>query len=264
MLRDSPSIGMDRMARLLCALGLPAFDVEFSRLAREHLGADHVICLTYSDSKGVDCLLNAGNVESRWAQRLTQLYVEKYFRLDPNMAEVVAPLDRTRHSVIAFDPARLTCTQYRTLFWRRSPFDTKCSLIFFDEAMSFYCNFYRERHSPPFSRRDCMEVDTMGEFLAVLIKAHSYAMRRSAHDAGHAHADRRNLYKPVDLSALSAREKLMMELILVGQNNEAIALDQSISINTVKTYRKRLYRKLNVSSLNELHARVLRSAQLTC
>ncbi|MCK9513906.1 MAG: helix-turn-helix transcriptional regulator [Pigmentiphaga sp.] len=57
------------------------------------------------------------------------------------------------------------------------------------------------------------------------------------------------------LLSLSRNERVVLKLLLTGMSNEAIGLDQDISINTVKTYRKRLYKKLEVSTVNELHSR---------
>jgi len=45
--------------------------------------------------------------------------------------------------------------------------------------------------------------------------------------------------------------------IVTGYSNEAIALDLGISFHSVRTYRKRAYAKLNVTSQNELFAQVL-------
>jgi DNA-binding CsgD family transcriptional regulator len=44
---------------------------------------------------------------------------------------------------------------------------------------------------------------------------------------------------------------------VTGYSNEAIALDLDISFHSVRTYRKRAYAKLNVTSQNELFAHIL-------
>lgn len=51
---------------------------------------------------------------------------------------------------------------------------------------------------------------------------------------------------------LSNREKEICVLIARGLTSEAIAIELGISVNTVLTYRKRAYSRLNITSHNEL------------
>jgi len=44
---------------------------------------------------------------------------------------------------------------------------------------------------------------------------------------------------------------------VTGHSNEAIALDLGISFHSVRTYRRRAYEKLHVTSQNELFAHIL-------
>jgi DNA-binding CsgD family transcriptional regulator len=44
---------------------------------------------------------------------------------------------------------------------------------------------------------------------------------------------------------------------VTGYSNEAIALDLGLSFHSVRTYRRRAYAKLNVTSQNELFALIL-------
>jgi len=253
----SRSIDLASAEELLDAVGSSAFGPALARFMDRRMNADHVTCLTYSDSEGLDCIFNTGKVQDRWAKGLMSTYVEKYFRLDPNMEKVVMPLSRESHTVIAFDPDRLPSTQYRTHFWKRSPFADKCSLIFFDHEIGFYFNVYRSSGNVSFSKKERSELNHIGRFLAGLLRAHFRLVRT------HCAPEPANGVQGKDdsrggfggLDQLSAREKVVMDLILVGQSSEAIALDQGVTVNTVKTYRRRLYRKLNVSTLNELHAK---------
>ncbi|MDF0601701.1 helix-turn-helix transcriptional regulator [Psychromarinibacter sp. C21-152] len=59
---------------------------------------------------------------------------------------------------------------------------------------------------------------------------------------------------------LTARERTVCGLIAIGLSSEAIALTLDISINTVLTFRKRAYSRLNISTQNEL-LRMLYRAQ---
>lgn len=61
---------------------------------------------------------------------------------------------------------------------------------------------------------------------------------------------RRNI--PQESQLLSTREQDVVELILKGRSYKMVADDLNISINTVRTYIKSIYKKLNVNSNLEL------------
>jgi len=54
---------------------------------------------------------------------------------------------------------------------------------------------------------------------------------------------------------LTAREADVLELLQAGRSNAEIAQGLHISIETVRTHARRIYRKLGVSTRRELHAR---------
>ena len=57
---------------------------------------------------------------------------------------------------------------------------------------------------------------------------------------------------------LSPREAEVCAGIILGYTTVGISLNCGISINTVATHRKRAYRKLGISSQNELFSRYFR------
>jgi DNA-binding CsgD family transcriptional regulator len=57
--------------------------------------------------------------------------------------------------------------------------------------------------------------------------------------------------------ALSGREAAVCVGIVTRHSNEAIALHLDLSINSVRTYRRRAYAKLQITSQNELFALIL-------
>jgi DNA-binding CsgD family transcriptional regulator len=62
-----------------------------------------------------------------------------------------------------------------------------------------------------------------------------------------------------DFADVTERERDMCRGILKGSSSKEIASDLGISVNSVLTYRKRLYQRLSISSQHELFARVLRA-----
>jgi len=62
------------------------------------------------------------------------------------------------------------------------------------------------------------------------------------------------LRSPLNAGALSAREREICDLILLGCSSAAIASRLNISRYTVKDHRKSIFRKLQVGSLAQLFA----------
>ena len=60
-----------------------------------------------------------------------------------------------------------------------------------------------------------------------------------------------------NMPSLSAREAAVCARIVTGYSNEAIALDLDLSFHSIRTYRRRAYAKLRVTSQNELFALIL-------
>ena len=60
------------------------------------------------------------------------------------------------------------------------------------------------------------------------------------------------------LSALAPREQEVCRYFLLGLSSEAISQTLGISLHSTRTYRKRAYERLGISSQNELLAIVLR------
>lgn len=58
-------------------------------------------------------------------------------------------------------------------------------------------------------------------------------------------------------TGLTPRERVVCLGILTGYTSESISINLSISVNSVLTYRKRLYDKLNISSQNELFMKMI-------
>ena len=59
-------------------------------------------------------------------------------------------------------------------------------------------------------------------------------------------------FKSLVSSALTAREREVLQLLAEGNNTKKIAFDLAVSIKTIETHRRRIMKKLNVTSIAEL------------
>lgn len=58
--------------------------------------------------------------------------------------------------------------------------------------------------------------------------------------------------KALVFSVLTAREREVLQLLAEGKNTKKIAFDLGVSIKTIETHRRRLMKKINVTSIAEL------------
>jgi len=255
MFQPARSLDLPSAARLVQSIGGAGFDAALQDFFHRQMGIEHLNCLSYSGRSGFDCFVNVARTKQDNVDGLTQAYLERYFRLDPHFEQVVS-MDTARLGLLLrFDARRIPSAQYRSVFWQRTRFRDKLSLVFHHDALTFYCNFYRTDEAGAFSSDDVQKMQALVPLVEGLVRAHRHAIdnpQRALPDGPSSSA------RPA-LAQLSARERLIMDLVLAGLSNEAIALDQHLSLNTVKTYRRRLYAKLQVSTANELHARYGRS-----
>jgi DNA-binding CsgD family transcriptional regulator len=101
-------------------------------------------------------------------------------------------------------------------------------------------SFYRERGRGPMPGRMMRELEGLRALLAA-------AFERNAELVG--------TPKPavmISRTILSPRERQIVDLILLGCSSEAIGRRLDISLHTVKDHRKKIFRKLGISSIAEL------------
>lgn len=110
-------------------------------------------------------------------------------------------------------------------------------------------SFYADRRSAGFSEAQRAQTAVWSELLLALIVKHDRLIEGRERE-GPACALRERLLQAAP--DLSDREAEVCALIARGCTSEAIGLQLGISINTVKTYRKRAYGRLGISTQNEL------------
>ncbi len=65
------------------------------------------------------------------------------------------------------------------------------------------------------------------------------------------------------LASLTADEQIVLKLIAKGQSNKQVAIGLDIGLRTVEDRRRRIFRKLDVSSFAELMRMVVKAEQET-
>lgn len=110
-------------------------------------------------------------------------------------------------------------------------------------------NLYRSKASGYFSPSDLARLSNVAPFLGSLAEKHTQLIAEQSTDITSKQIEDRlrGLH-----AALSPREIAVCKMALLGYRSEAIAETLGLRYNTILTYRKRAYAKLNISSQNEL------------
>lgn len=243
------------MGEIVEALGSREFGAVLVDGLRRLVPFSHATVFTFPRHGSVEYLLTEGRIDSDVAVSLAENYVRQYYRLDPNLAMISGCAD-SGPRFVRHDPARITSRRYRDLFFRTSRLADKYSVIFSRRGVTYYCNFYRSNDDGTFRSDEIAGLETLTPLVvSSLCKHYSALFPDTAPDGAQA--------APADAAGglravLTEREAAVCDRIVMGFSSEAIALDLGIAENTVKTYRKRAYRKLGIGSQNELFALALR------
>jgi DNA-binding CsgD family transcriptional regulator len=147
---------------------------------------------------------------------------------------------------------RIGHSDYREQCFVRTGTLERMSVLCQDETTWYSINFYRSQHSRPFQANEMSAFSELAPLLSSLVLKHFAITGHSALTVSEPHGVRFARRLRDRSPELSDRECEICSLILQGHTTESIALRLLLSANTVLTYRKRAYRKLNIGSQNEL------------
>jgi DNA-binding CsgD family transcriptional regulator len=177
-----------------------------------------------------------------------ETYARATHRLNPMLASRRASAVRAR-DFAHLPAARLRAMQrhivraedeelgYRTLGW--PPRHEEIGLYFEGWGGVIELGFYRARARRAAPPGTLQSLTALRSSLAAAFERHQALTR-----------------KPADWhTQLTAREREVGELLLLGCSSDAIALRLAISRHTVKDHRKHIFRKLEITSLAELFSR---------
>lgn len=125
----------------------------------------------------------------------------------------------------------------------------------------YQLNLYRAIRSGPFSDDEIRGLEGLLPLIMSLVLLHFQicgADEWQKHNGKHVISFLKN--NGVDyFSPLTGQETEVCDLIIYGQTTDGIAAEMDISVSSVKTYRNRAYKKLNITSKSELFALIINS-----
>ena len=163
------------MQHLVAALGDPGFAAALLALMRARVDVDQIALFALDESNGFESIFNIGTLLApETAARLSRLYCEKYFQLDPLFEQIARYGNGKESSIEVHSSATLRSPDPLR---RYLGFGAKCSLIFEKNEQTYYLSFYRRQGAPHFSDAECKVVEQLSPPLRGLIHAHHRLMR---------------------------------------------------------------------------------------
>lgn len=253
---------IERIGDLISLIGCQKFEEGFCGAFQDLLNIRECTVFHFVNQVPQSLLVQSDSNQAL-AKELAADYVSGGYADDPNINTLDAELGV---SVQVTDPEDIENTSFRHHFYRKPEFRQELAILGSQDGSLYYTSFYKKQSEEKFSKR---EVDTMRSVASVIVKLlHRHRQVRHLIDPAEAAEHTFSSMKSEDSrekilrhlqkvlasgrQKLSAREAEVCAAIILGYSTEAIALNLSISANTVATHRKRAYSKLGISSQNEL------------
>lgn len=217
----------------LDACGSDRFGQVFSELA-EQSGARQVMIFDLSGSQAC-CLLSRNFSRERLGEVLAEAYLEGGFREDPLLPVLTALSPGQRKLVRVRVRDSDMSESYRQRFFSTPGLSGKLAVLAVGEERRIIVNFYLAAQGEGGGPEAAL-----ASLAAKIALMHFEGLSRTG--------------PPPALDVLSARERQVCLGMLDGKKAELIALELSVSPETIATYRKRAYAKLGISSKGALFA----------
>jgi DNA-binding CsgD family transcriptional regulator len=201
---------------------------------------------------------------TRLARTFSTLYIDVLHKFDPNgfLLKAVGVSDRVRNTPLWGD------RHYPDLYkaWvKTSAAIIDCySYMYHSNDTCYYIQYYRNAQQASFTPADLISIKQSEAPLARAIAAHFEILSLPESPVHISPEFLGRVLKDIPAtSALSERENQVCSLILMGNTSESIALRLGISRNSVLTYRRRAYERLNITSQHELFVAVIQHVSQT-
>jgi len=266
-----PGREVDALANLVGAIGNAQFGSQFFGFLDDRLGIDSCTVFKFGDGPGPSCILADGGSDAHGILR-TQIardvaaeYTAEGYRHCPHLKLLrrVAEFPMVR----VFDPHSLASRDYRSRFYVRPNVAHELLVAERVNDAVYYIGIYRGSARGRFSLDNAALANCYAKFFLNCIARHSdlvEATRRSEKTSPIVPVCSDKVCDMVPhlqenllntSCGLTRREAQICANIMVGFCAMTIAATLDISVDTVKTHRKRAYSKLGISSQNELFTR---------
>jgi LuxR family transcriptional regulator, activator of tox operons len=230
-------------APLIESVGQARFPSLLFRAAHEAIGCIHINAFSFAGNGAPAIIFAENDGPAAVARQIGDRYVERYWRMDPINDANIPPDGRHMIEIGVND---IPYADYRFDCYTTAKLGARISICEARNGRAIRVNFYRDSEFS--TAQKSALVETMDLLMPLLWRHAGGLSGRSAEGELTDFQSRLARIAP----ALSPREREVCALIAAGYSSEAISLRLGVSLNTVLTFRKRAYRRLLISSQNEL------------
>lgn len=244
--------------RLIDTLGLCDFSKALFASAHAMTQTHHLSAFMFSPDLKPRTLLAENAGLAALAKTAAQVYCEKYWPYDlANNVLQKTPLNENDSLCVRTSASEISEIEYKFQCYTAAGVADRVSVLRREKDRNIRLNFY-SRAGKKFSDNEFSNIiNWSGIFISMIVKHDSIVnLSRPTHSDSFSEKLR---MLPI---SLPTREIEVCDAILQGISSEGIALKLNLSINTVRTYRKRAYARLGISSQNELMRLISRQSQL--
>lgn len=238
------------LGNLIASLGQPACGTMAFAFVRDTIAADHIVANFYGPQK-IHGLFTEGLVAERISRTLNQRYIERYHLLDKSLLSF-RDIGKGEPIATRFDHRLNDSPAYSTFFFERAGLCDRISIVSSRDNGMVCGNVYRLATNGKFNEEAMAIAQTIALPLTAALWQHAEKIVPA--DAFVSRPLALEQAPHLAVQSLSKREMQVCQRLLTGASNEGIALDLGISMHTVRTLRKRAYKKLGVGSLADLFA----------
>ncbi len=209
---------------------------------------DHCSIFHFGRSRDVRHIGTASVISRDGGNRSAQRYADELNVYDPLQKLLVAGA-QNETMIFRLTPDKIRERRYRDSLAELRTIE-RLSILTEYRGDWYSLNLYRSEASGNFTHEDLERVNGTAPLLGSLAVKHSQLLTAAA--GAVARPDAIEVRLRSLSGTLSSREIAVCKLALMGHRSHAIAEVLGLRYNTVLTYRKRAYVKLNISSQNEL------------
>ncbi|QJW83779.1 helix-turn-helix transcriptional regulator [Ramlibacter terrae] len=232
------------------AIGDDSFEHALARYLHALCGADHFAAFRVGTAELREVAASCVD-PARTDRHRVRSYIEHgLWRQDPAMVEVRRQLGTPTQSVIHVDFSERGYRELRAGLY--SHMRDRLLVCGHSRGEAFGLSVLRADPHSPFHDEAVRRLGEVADVLVRLLAKHAQTCRRQP-NAARALTDLAEIESCIiSVSALPRRETQVCARVLYGMASAGTAIDLNVSEETVKTYRKRAYQRLNIGTEREL------------
>lgn len=234
-------------AEVIAQLGEAAFPRLLFAAARELTDTHHLSAFVFRGDSQPRVLVAENLGAHPVSPRIAALYAERFWRFDLVNAVRTRARQGAATWCVRTAAAEIPQDEYKAHCYTSANLANRICITRCDRDREIRLNFY-SRRGRDFGEHEIDNIVGWSDILLALLGKHDSLRRVEAAASPASFAERLRRLP----AGLPPREIEVCDGILQGVSSEGIALRLGLSINTVRTYRKRAYARLHVSSQNEL------------